>query len=79
MDLLDGFFGAAQVADVFGVGDGLVGQAQDALEQDVVQLDDVELRPGAREISGCSFALRADDDGFGFGREEMIAVREWRR
>ncbi len=72
LDLLDGFVGAAEVADVFGVGDGLVGEVEEVLEDDAVELDDVE-----RGLAGGDLwveLVEAGGDGFGFGGEEVSAV-----
>ncbi len=43
VDLGDGFGGVAEVADVFEVGDGFVGEVEEVFEDDAVELDDVEL------------------------------------
>ncbi len=72
LNLGNGFLGVAEIADVFEVGDGLVGEAEKVLEHDAVELDDVELGlaigdPGVKRLEN-------DLDGFFFGGEEVGGV-----
>ncbi len=66
--------GVAEVADVVQVRDGLVREAEEVLEHDAVDLDDVELRLalGDPGVEG----LQEDLDGLFFGGQEM-GRRPW--
>ena len=72
MDLLDSFYGVAEVADVLGIGDGLVGEAEEVLEDDAVELDYVELGLAGGDL-GVEF-VELLGDGLGFGGEEVVGV-----
>ena len=63
-----GLVGFADVADVAKPGDGLLVEAEEAIENDAVELDHVEL--GLPRGDFCQGLL----DGFGFGGEEVGAI-----
>ncbi len=67
-DLLNGFGGVAEIAEISEVADGLGVQAQELAEQDGVELDDVELALAGGKV-GELFG-----DGVGLGGEEVVAV-----
>ena len=64
----DGFVGLADVADVAEAGDGVLIEAEELVEDDGVELDDVELGLAGRDV----FEGLRDD--VGLWGEEIVAV-----
>ena len=67
-DQADGFVGFADIADVAEAGDGFLVQAEELVEDDAVELDDVELALAGREVGECG------GDYVGFGGQKVVAV-----
>ena len=68
LDQGDGFVGLADVADVAETGDGLLIEAEELVEDDAVELDDVELGLAGGDV------LELGGDDVGFWCEEVVAV-----